>query len=204
MFTDSCYKDLLKNVEFWDKLFCKFPYYFFYYYLPYRREDASVDSKYAQNLVYRFKDGSENETVLKLVSEKLLSTFKSCKNLTFANIPASTIHSNTKRYKSFSEKLCQKVGCYNGYPYIKIIEEKVPKHLGGEGKVTYSLDKQFFFRKNVFVFDDIVTRGESMLRFTEKLLDVGANIIFVISIGRTFFDSEYDHRPSHPYTGTIC
>ena len=198
----------LRNcVQSWDMLKGQIPYHFFYYYMPKRYVDVSEDSEYARKLIYNFKDGIvfDNNFIYQLVYNELFDWFNDCyEHLTFANIPASTIESNKRRYESFSNELCSSLCCHNGYHHIHIVQETQPKHQSGEGRVKYELDKDFFTSKNIFIFDDVVTTGMSMLRFSDELKKVGANVICALSIGKTYNEAFYSSRPAHPYTGTIC
>ena len=47
------------------------------------------------------------------------------------------------------------------------------------------MEFDFFTNKYVIIFDDIITKGESMLRFKNKLETLGATIIAGVSIGKT-------------------
>ena len=73
----------------------------------------------------------------------------------------------------------------NGYGYIEIIKDATPKHLGGTGVPTLQFDENYFKGKKILLFDDIITKGNSMLRFKQKLESLGATIIAGISIGKT-------------------
>lgn len=75
----------------------------------------------------------------------------------------------------------------NAYDYITVIKESEEKKFGGSGITTanVSFNEDFFKAKNVLLFDDIITKGESMLRFKRKMESLGACVIGGISIGKT-------------------
>lgn len=73
----------------------------------------------------------------------------------------------------------------NAFGHIQIVEDAVPKHLGGTGIPVLQFDESFFKDKYVILFDDIITKGNSMLRFKNKLESCGATVIAGVSIGKT-------------------
>ena len=46
------------------------------------------------------------------------------------------------------------------------------------------------------MFDDLLTRGDSMRKFGQRLTSLGANVIAGITLGKTFHTREEDN--SHP------
>ena len=46
-------------------------------------------------------------------------------------------------------------------------------------------DRDFFKGRYVILFDDIITRGDSMSSFKEKMQQLGAIVIAGVSIGKT-------------------
>ena len=55
----------------------------------------------------------------------------------------------------------------------------------------------------MILFDDVVTKGRSMLEFKQLLESKGATIICALSIGRTYSDYYGDHREPHPWTNEL-
>lgn len=127
--------------------------------------------------------------VLPRLKDILLNTFgdKYLQNLTFVCIPASTVEKTIARYKEFSKTLCNITGMINAYDYITVIMESEEKKFGGSGIITsnVSFNEEFFKAKNVLLFDDVITKGETMLRFKRKMESLGACVIGGISIGKT-------------------
>lgn len=106
--------------------------------------------------------------------------------LTLACVPASTPEKNEARYKDFSNILCQKTGMENAYSYIQVTREKTAKHEGGEDDVVnYTFDGGFFNGKRVILFDDIITKGNSMRNAKTRLENLGAKVICGIAVGKT-------------------
>lgn len=102
-------------------------------------------------------------------------------------IPASTAEKTKARYEGFADRLCQETGMTNAYTHMLVIKDSEEKKLGGNGISTdnISFDEDFFKRKNVILFDDVITKGESMLRFQSKMKLLKANVICGITIGKT-------------------
>ena len=107
--------------------------------------------------------------------------------LTFVCIPASTKSITKLRYEDFSKEVCRFSGMWNGYPHITVLKDKTTVREGGtlvSGEL-YDIDDEFFKDKYVLLFDDVITRGRSMLVFKQLLEEKGAIIVGGFSIGRT-------------------
>ena len=113
--------------------------------------------------------------------------------LTLVCIPASTQEKNEARYKVFSEELCQRTGIENGYGFTQVLRDRTAQHEGGNrNNVNYSFDDSFFNGKRVILFDDIITKGDSMHAAKSKLEAIGAIVICGLAIGKT----RHEHRES--------
>ncbi len=127
--------------------------------------------------------------VIPRVKSMLESTFGASylQYLTLVCIPASTAEKTKARYEEFADRLCQETGMINAYTHMLVIKDSEEKKLGGNGISTdnISFDEDFFKRKNVILFDDVITKGESMLRFQSKMKLLKANVICGITIGKT-------------------
>lgn len=200
-------KDVTSMLKGWEKVE-RIPFYHFYWYYPtnkFTSEELSNDSVAARTIVYNFKDGRHHTTVKHLVMKKIQDTFKGVdlSEFAFVCIPASTVEVNNSRYRAFSAEVCDGVGMRNGFEHISITKEKTASHLGGTDTAEYSYDGQFFKGRNVILFDDIVTRGRSMIEMKASLERLGAKVICAMSIGRTFSDWKGNTPKPHPYTGTL-
>ena len=129
------------------------------------------------------------DDVIPRIKATLVSTFgkSSLKYLTLVCIPASSPEKPEARYKEFSERLCKETGMENAYDYMTVNGTSEEKKFGCRGittkKVTF--DEEFFKDKYVLLFDDVITKGESMLRFKLKMEKLGANVVCGFSIGKT-------------------
>lgn len=175
-------------------------HYFFYYYYPISFTDVTTADKIVRSMIYNFKDGKQHKHVCNLLVKKLKDTFGDGLDLmTFVCIPASTRSVNKDRYEFFMKEVCSKTGMINGYEHVTIIREKDPSHLGGESDAEFDYDEDFFKDSFVILFDDVVTRGHSLLRMKRELENYGATIVGAISIGRTYSDYGGTPRLPHPY-----
>ena len=105
--------------------------------------------------------------------------------ITFVCAPATSRESYRNRFALFSKRVCEECGMRDGTPHISILNSVTPKHLGGEESVKYEVDRNYFKGQWVIVFDDLVTSGFTISRFTSLLSEVGAKVIGIITIGRT-------------------
>ena len=67
----------------------------------------------------------------------------------------------------------ERSGMKDSFQHVSVIEEKTPLHLGGEKKVNFVLDDDYFFGKVVLVFDDILTTGGSVELCRQEVEKVG-------------------------------
>ncbi len=177
-------------------------YYFFYYYVPKRLTDHerySRESIQIQHNIWNFKDGNYQDQFINVIEQLIKNSFNNLEDLTLVCIPASTISANRRRYEYFSNKICKDTGLKNGFDHIQIVKEKEPKHLTGERtNAEYSFDSQFFSNKNVILFDDVVTRGQSMRDFIKVVENLGATVVGCVSIGKTYYGPTCGYNPCHP------
>ena len=119
----------------------------------------------------------------------MLNTFGSelLQRITLVCIPASSAIKTQARYETFSTRICSETGMINAYNSIHVISSSAEKKFGGSGITTnnVSFDRDFFQDKYVLLFDDVITKGDSMLRFKRKMEELGAIVIGGVSIGRT-------------------
>lgn len=176
------------SVSGWNKLH-GIPYYFFYYFYPKHFNNIPQNSRTIRDMILNFKDGRcQAGLALEMIFLLSRTFYPEVSKLCFVCIPASTESSNSLRYGRFSNAVCTETGMENGFPHVHIIKEKKPSHLGGVDSAEYSLDNDFFEGQLVVLFDDVVTRGSTMLQFKELIEQSGATVICAISLGRTYSD----------------
>ena len=128
------------------------------------------------------------DTVVMRMKSILISTFgrQALKKITLVCIPASSATKTELRYADFSRRICE-TGMMNAYDHITVVSSTSEKKFGGSGICTDSLSfESYYFRgRYILLFDDVITKGDSMLRFKRKMEDLGANVIAGFSVGRT-------------------
>ena len=211
--------EILKNdlenfnskLNIWDKIH-SLPYFSFYYYYPTTCDwEATTHDWDIRNLVWNFKFNPINREindfdysnkveadgrVLADLKYALLQIFdkEELGRITFFCVPASTQEVNERRYAKFSQNVCNELGMINAYKYLNFVQDATgAKHLGGEGNKVLNIDNKFFKNKIVIIFDDIITTGNSILKFKELLEDVGAHVIAALSIGKTKHEKQGIH-----------
>lgn len=158
--------------------------------------EATEDEWTNRWLVWNFKNtpgkttSLQHEQALNNLLPRLTSMLRSTfgdklQLLTLVCIPAASKVNNDARFKDFSERLSNVTGMYNAFGHIQVMQDATPKHLGGTGTPVLHFDENFFKDRYVLLFDDVITRGNSMLRFKSKLEMLGATVIAGVSIGKT-------------------
>ena len=191
---------LLGSVSSWDTMLGGLKYSYLFYYYPTTCEFEATEDEWENRwLVWDFKN-TPNKTsasdhqkalnrIIPMLKEKLISTFGEdrVKRLTLVCIPASSRAKNKARYEEFSNRICGELGMTNAYPHITVVSEKDSKHTGGTGLNigNLSFDEEFFRDKYVLLFDDVITKGNSMKLFKRKMELLGAKVVGGMSLGKT-------------------
>lgn len=193
-------KSLPSKVSSWSVLYGNFRYTYLLNYYPTTCDFEATEDEWEDRwTVWNFKNTpgktspsnhhSALETVIPQIKRKLISTFGSSalKHLALVCIPASSEAKTKARYEEFSRRICRETGMINAYEYMHVIGSSSEKKFGGSGITTnnVSFDSNFFRGKYVLLFDDVITKGESMLRFKRKMEELGAIVIGGMSIGKT-------------------
>lgn len=208
---------LLSCVSSWDSLNCGLKYSYLLNYYPTTCSFEATQSEWNDRwTIWNFKNTpdktSETEhqealdDVIPRIKEILISTFgqANLSKLTLVCIPASNQINTKRRYEEFSNRLCHETGLINSYERIKVIHERNARHTGGTGLQTEFLafDESFFKDRYVILFDDVITRGDSMCIFRRKMESLGATVIAGLSIGKTKHERPNSNKVSHSlFTG---
>ncbi len=206
---------LIRKAKSWNILSQKIRYTWLFYYYPTTCDFEATEEEWANRwIIWNFKNtpGKTSESahlntlnlVIPMLKDKLLKTFeaKNLKYITLVCIPASSQSKTKARYEEFSQRICNELGMINAYPYIVVTEEKEAKHLGGSDLDTKKLhfDEEFFKGKYVLLFDDIITKGKSMIAFKHKMESLGAIVIGGLALGKTKHERpEMSFEPEAPH-----
>ena len=201
----STAKDVLvRKAKSWNKLFLNFYYTWLFYYYPttcdFEAGPQEWDDRYT---IWDFKNDPEKrispkdhedtlDDVIPKIIQRLNETFgeEYVQFLTLVCLPASTRAKNVARYEEFAKRLCDETGMENGYEHTHVVKDGMSKndpenHTGRSIQPVIEFDKDFFRGKNVLLFDDVVTKGGTMLRYKDILKDKGATVIGGICLGKT-------------------
>ena len=194
------FRDIKDGTRSWEEIGnAGIPVYYLYYYLPQRSNLPPTDiEKWARNFIWNFKDGENSAEAAKQVVAVLKHFFlaDTLDRLTFTCIPASSQEKNEDRYEWFSKKVASECNMWNAYDHIELFYDRDAAHLGGENDFdNLEFDEDFFDGKNIILFDDIITKGNSINNITETLEDLGANVIGAITLGKTV----HHHHGTDPY-----
>lgn len=193
-------RDIQDGTKTWEKVGNSgVPIYYLYYYLPKSNDLTPTDiEKWARNFIWNFKDGENSSEAAKQVVAVLKHFFlaDTLDMLTFTCIPASTEEKNEERFEWFSKKVASECNMWNAYEHIWLSYDRDAAHLGGENNFdNIEFDEDFFDGKTVLLFDDIVTKGNSISQMVEALEEMGAKVIGAITLGRTV----HHHHGTDPY-----
>ena len=188
---------LRRCVSSWHTLTYDFPYTFLLHYYPTTCPfEATNEEWHDRWLVWNFKNTpdktseEQHEKALNVIISDLTmllqNTFGSYLDLlTLVCIPASSKINNYARYAVFSKRLTRNTNMENAFDHIHFVKEATPKHLGGTGYPILQFDENYFSGRYILLFDDIITKGDSMVRFKRELENLGAIVIAGVSIGKT-------------------
>lgn len=144
-----------------------------------------------RNLITNFKGNSELTTetdhlqaldkASKMVENLITQVFANeAKELTLVCIPASKKQHTERRFKTFSNTICQATGMENAY---EAFSYDVSNDI--DTPDTLHVDEAFFKGKKVLLFDDIISSGKSVCKFSDNLKDWGAEVIAAVALGKT-------------------
>ena len=194
---------LNSKVSSWKTLPCGLPYYYLFYYYPTTCDFEATETEWAhRRLVWNFKNDPDKNisyTAHNIALNRVVSGLRALLIMTFGEdllrlltlvcLPASTQVKSEARYKAFSEKLCYDTGMKNGYDHTFYIKDGISKNSPNnptghsiQPKVTFD---DWFKGKYVLLFDDVVTKGDTMMRYKLMLEEAGAIVVGGISIGQT-------------------
>ena len=206
-------KVLLSKGQSWERLFGSFHYTWLFYYYPTTCDFEATEEEWThRRLVWNFKNDPERiimpaiheraiDLVIPQIKQKLNDTFgeEYLQFLTLVCLPASTKVKNIARYDKFSVRLCEETGMENGYAHTHVVKDGMSKNhpdnnTGHSIQPVIEFDKGFFKGKLVLLFDDVVTKGETMLKYKSEIEKIGATVIGGICIGKTKHERPVQQR----------
>jgi predicted amidophosphoribosyltransferase len=211
-------KNLLEAVSSWDTLVGGLHFSYLFYYYPTTCDFEATEEEWANRwIVWDFKNTPGKTSVsdhqkaldkaIPMLKDKLLTTFEadSLKYLTLVCIPASSQLKTHARYEEFSNRICGELGLLNAFPHISVVSEKEERRAGGTSIDTnkLSFDEEFFKGKYVLLFDDVITRGDSMRTFKRKMESLGAIVVGGLSLGKTKHERPTQGNIPNPFSHPV-
>lgn len=195
---------LLSAVSSWDSLNNDFYFTYLFDYYPTSCEFEAKEEEWKhRRLIWNFKNDIEKDIeiskhkaaideVVPLIKQKLFETFGKdyLQYITLVCVPASTSSKNYSRYSVFSKRLCEETYMKNGYNYMYVMKDGMSKKhpdnkTGRSIQPVIEYDKEYFSGKCVLLFDDVVTKGTTMLKYKEEFEKMGAIVIGGFCLGKT-------------------
>lgn len=159
-------------------------------YYPTRCKGIAVEDRKTSNLVFRFKEGLQAALVAKIFSlciARMPFYKEKAANAVLIPIPAATRERNAARFARFCSLLSRRLKITDGFRATWIREDRE------QMKGTHGLDKLsnlifhpvYFQGRDVFLVDDIVSTGENFTQMKRRLMQLGANSVTGLFLGRT-------------------
>ena len=190
-------------VSSWDTI-GEFHYNYLFNYYPTTCDFEATEEEWAhRRLIWNFKNDPDKnippsehtaalEEIIPLIKQKLSKTFgdKYLQFITLVCLPASTFKKNYHRYSDFSRKLCEETYMKNAYDYVTVFKDGISKnhpenHTGHSIQPDIRYKEEFFKGRYILLFDDVITKGETMLRYKKAMEDLGAIVIGGMCLGKT-------------------
>lgn len=162
--------------------------------------NLSMEDLITSQFILDFKNGHKPASILaaKIVASVIEKHFDLTKGpIVFIPIPASNREDSKKRYHLFSYLVSQYCQIVDGQHWVKNWREVDKKHLSSSHAILDDHDRWFvnyslIKNKQVVIFDDIATTGETASEFTQRLTKSGAKVI-----GKVFLASTYKIKHNH-------
>ena len=208
---------LVNKAKEWECLNGDFYYTWLFYYYPTNIENfVASDSEWDdRRTVWNFKNEPDKnissilhevtlDNVISQVRQRLCDTFgeEYLQFLTLVCLPASTNAKNAARYEEFSDRLCEETGMDNAYEHVHIVQDgmskKDPRNTTGRSiQPVIKYDDNYFRGRYVLLFDDVVTKGGTMLRYKDAMEREGATVIGGMCLGKTKHERPERQRYVH-------
>lgn len=152
-------------------------------------------------LIYDFKAGKAATT--RFCAELLISYLRRqygrlLEDFVVVFAPCSAQWKYNKRF-GYLAAILNQAGIKTANEHVRIYGERKPTHNGGSHHVSEELyhvaiDDSYFAGKNVILFDDLLTSGQTITEFKEQLEAAGAYIEREIFLGRTIHHCPISNR----------
>ena len=164
-----------------------------------------------QEFIFDFKEGKNTELYAGIFAEVICDLLRNeedlLKKTIIVPVTASTKVTNEIRFKKLFELISLKSGVANGYDAVEVKQDRPAKHKNWCGQrlseEMVGIDfKKFKNFERIILIDDVITKGNSVLEFAERLENKLKNklknpimntpYIFALSLGRTIKAEEVE------------
>jgi tetratricopeptide (TPR) repeat protein len=164
------------------------------YYYPKRFDDIPTEFRKQSQDVWDFKRGQRQEYFSSLVAGAISNTYapSTLKDTTFMVVPASTKEKHFRRFQTFCKQICRLTGMENGFNAIQPELDRPPSKGYTNAKkyldktINNKYKKELIKGKSIFLFDDVITSGDSFYQNSKKLLELGAKSVEGIFLAKTY------------------
>jgi len=178
------------------------PIKYLYHYYPACKEDGTLEEYNIREYIYDFREGcgesvpqrDDAQNLVRHEIEQLLEKFfgELSKELTFVCMPCSSAERYEARYKWISDTLCRNTGMENGFDHIHVRGKTKPSHLGGTESEVVEYDDDWFKDRIVLLFDDVLYKGNHVLRYKRELEARGAEVIGALFLAKVTSSHEVE------------
>lgn len=152
---------------------------------------ASFEQKDTNRMILGFKDGRNvySRWAARMFARALAMT--DLHNVTVVCIPASSPCAHVRRWKRFSQELCERTGAINGFDNVTVKGSRRRAHVTGDYELASNIkhcvhiDADFFRGRKVIVIDDIYTTGLSSRSFIAAMESAGADVVLAMFLAKT-------------------
>lgn len=152
---------------------------------------ATFEQQDVCRMILGFKDGRNLYTrwAVHEVSKALALT--NLQDVVIVCIPASTQYAHVRRWKRFTQMLCERTGAINGFDRIQVSGSRKRAHVTGEYELVTNIkhyvhiDAEYFQNRKVLVIDDIYTTGQSSAAFIAAMQAAGATVTLAMFLAKT-------------------
>lgn len=152
---------------------------------------ASFEERDISRMILGFKDGRNVYTRWAAYAFAHALAAVDLTQVVLVCIPASTRCAHVRRWKRFSQLLCELTDAVNGYDRVQVSGSRKRAHVTGDCELAKNIkhcvhiDADFFRGKKVIVIDDIYTTGQSSRAFIGAMEAVGAEVVMAGFLGKT-------------------
>ncbi len=194
------FEDIVTNWEVLEESNLHYRYFFDYYPLSqWNSFPLSNDDWETRFMIWAFKGGSYTNSkgitftykwaldrMLYVINYRINKMFRyKTSNLYLFFVPCSKKEEYENRYKILSELLCGATKINNTYGHIKYLRNTCAKNKSSKVVDISHIDfgnDDYYKGKNILLFDDVITSGNTMKTYASKLESLGANVIGCMAI----------------------